>query len=74
MRSKKDIYVEYISQNINNIDFNTRRELMVHLYNTYDKKYFTDTKQSNKLYVSKELFLSMGIEALTDIFNLIQNK
>lgn len=74
MLTKKDIYIDYISQNINNIDSRVRRDLLVRLYNTYDKKYFTDTKQSNKLYISKELFRSMPMEVLTDIFNLIQNK
>lgn len=74
MRSKKDLYIDYIGQNINSLDFDTRRKLMVHLYNIYDKKYFTDTKQNKKLYVSKELFQSMSIEALVDIYNLIQNK
>lgn len=74
MRTKKDIYIDFISQNINNLDFNTKRELMIFLFNRYDKKYFTDTKQSKKLYVNKELFKSMEIEALEDIYNLIQNK
>lgn len=74
MRTKKDIYIDFISQNINNLDFNTKRELMVDLFNRYDKKYFTDTKQSKKLYVNKELFKSMAIETLEDIYNLIQNK
>jgi hypothetical protein len=74
MRTKKDLYIDYISQNINELDFHVRRELMVRLYNNYDKKYFTDTKHTNKLYVSKELFQVMNMEALEDIFNLIQNK
>jgi len=74
MRTKKDIYIDFISQNINNLDFNTKRELMIDLFNRYDKKYFTDTKQSKKLYVNKELFKSMAIETLEDIYNLIQNK
>jgi len=74
MRTKKDIYIDFISQNINSLDFNVKRELMIHMYNTNDKKYFTDTKQSKKLYVNKELFRSMAIEALEDIYNLIQNK
>jgi len=74
MRTKKDLYIDFISQNINTLDFNVKRELMIHLYNTRDKNYFTDTKQSQKLYVNKELFKSMPIEALEDIYNLIQNK
>lgn len=74
MRSKKDIYIDFIRQNINTLDFNVKRELMVKLFNTYDKKHFTDIKQATKLYVSTELFQSMNIEALSDIYNLIQNK
>lgn len=74
MQSAKDIYISFIEENINTLDRDKKLKLLLYLYNNYDKKYFVDAKSVSKLYVSRELFASLEITELKDIYNLIQNK
>lgn len=74
MQSVNDIYIKYIEENINRLDLDKKKELLLYFYNNYDKKYFIDAKNANKLYINQELFKSLQTEDLRSIYNLIQNK
>mgnify|MGYP000911663577 CR=1 FL=1 len=74
MQSAKDIYINFIEENINTLDKDKKLKLLLYLYNNYDKKYFVNAKTVGKLYVNRELFKSLEITELKEIYNLIQNK
>lgn len=73
MLTKKDIYINYIKININSLELSKKKNIVLYLYNNFDKSYFIEFKKNNKIYINEEVFKILDETLLISIYDYIKN-